>query len=140
MSGPYDDIINLPHPTSKRHPRMPIRDRAAIFSPFAALTGYDAAIKETGRLTDERIELDVEALSALDMKYQLLMEALDEAPEVTITYFQPDERKAGGKYLTATGAVKKVDDFERRITMQDGTKIPMDDVLSIDGELFSSLE
>ena len=76
----------------------------------------------------------------MDLKYQLLMEARDEAPEVTITYFQPDERKAGGKYVSATGAVKKMDDFERRITMQDGTKIPMDDVLSIDGELFSSLE
>ena len=119
---------------------MPMSDRAAQFAPFAALTGYDSAIKETGRLTAERIELDEEALTALDMKYQLLMEALDEAPEVTITYFQPDERKAGGKYVSATGAVKKVDDFERRITMRDGTRIPMDDVLSIDGELFSSLE
>ena len=119
---------------------MPMSDRAAQFAPFAALTGYDSAIKETGRLTDERIELDEEALTALDMKYQLLMDALNEAPKVTITYFQPDERKAGGKYITATGAVKKVDDFERRITMQDGTKIPMDDVISIDGELFSSLE
>ena len=140
MNGKYDEIMGLPHHISKTRPQMPMSDRAAQFAPFAALTGYDAAIKETRRLTDERIELDVEALSALDMKYQLLMEALDEAPEVTITYFQPDERKAGGKYLTATGAVKKVDDFERRITMQDGTKIPMDDVLSIDGELFSSLE
>ena len=140
MNGKYDEIMGLPHHVSKTRPQMPMSDRAAQFAPFAALTGYDAAIKETGRLTDERIELDVEALSALDMKYQLLMEALDEAPEVTITYFQPDERKAGGKYLTATGAVKKVDDFERRITMRDGTRIPTDDVLSIDGELFSSLE
>ena len=136
----YNEIIYLPHHVSKTRPQMPMSDRAAQFAPFAALTGYDAAIKETGRLTDERIELDVEALSALDMKYQLLMEALDEAPEVTITYFQPDERKAGGKYVSAVGAVKKIDDFERRITMQDGTRIPMDDVLSIDGELFSSLE
>ena len=140
MNRKYNEIMGLPHHVSKTRPQMPMSDRAAQFAPFAALTGYDAAIKETGRLTDERIELDVEALSALDMKYQLLMEALDEAPEVTITYFQPDERKAGGKYLTATGAVKKVDDFERRITMRDGTRIPMDDVLSIDGELFSSLE
>ena len=140
MNGKYDEIMGLPHHISKTRPQMPMSDRAAQFAPFAALTGYDAAIKETGRLTDERIELDVEALSALDMKYQLLMDALDDKPEVTINYFQPDERKAGGKYLTATGAVKKVDDFERRITMQDGTKIPMDDVLSIDGELFSSLE
>ena len=140
MNGKYDKIMGLPHHVSKTRPQMPMSDRAAQFAPFAALTGYDSAIKETGRLTDERIELDVEALSALDMKYQLLMEALDEAPEVTITYFQPDERKAGGKYVSAVGAVKKIDDFERRITMQDGTRIPMDDVLSIDGELFSSLE
>ena len=140
MNGKYDKIMGLPHHVSKTRPQMPMSDRAAQFAPFAALTGYDAAIKETGRLTDERIELDVEALSALDMKYQLLMEALDEAPEVTITYFQPDEQKAGGKYVSAVGAVKKIDDFERRITMRDGTRIPMDDVLSIDGELFSSLE
>ena len=140
MNRKYNEIMGLPHHVSKTRPQMPMSDRAAQFAPFAALTGYDAAIKETGRLTDERIELDVEALSALDMKYQLLMEALDEAPEVTITYFQPDERKAGGKYVSAVGAVKKIDDFERRITMQDGAKIPMDDVLSIDGKLFSSLE
>ena len=140
MNGKYDEIMGLPHHVSKTRPQMPMSDRAAQFAPFAALTGYDAAIKETGRLTDERIELDVEALSALDMKYQLLMEALDEAPEVTITYFRPDERKAGGKYVSAVGTVKKIDDFERRITMRDGTRIPTDDVLSIDGELFSSLE
>jgi len=140
VNGKYDEIMGLPHHVSKTRPQMPMSDRAAQFAPFAALTGYGAAIKETGRLTDERIELDVEALSALDMKYQLLMEALDEAPEVTITYFQPDERKAGGKYVSAVGTVKKIDDFERRITMRDGTRIPMDDVLSIDGELFSSLE
>ena len=140
MNGKYDEIMGLPHHVSKTRPQMPMSDRAAQFAPFAALTGYGAAIKETGRLTDERIELDVEALSALDMKYQLLMEALDEAPEVTITYFQPDERKAGGKYVSAVGTVKKIDEFERRITMRDGTRIPMDDVLSIDGELFSSLE
>ncbi len=140
MNRKYNEIMGLPHHVSKTRPQMPMSDRAAQFAPFAALTGYDAAIKETGRLTDERIELDVEALSALDMKYQLLMEALDEAPEVTITYFRPDERKAGGKYVSAVGAVKKIDDFERRITMQDGAKIPMDDVLSIEGELFSVLE
>ena len=139
MKG-YEDIINLPHHISKTRPQMPMSDRAAQFAPFAALTGYDSAINETGRLTDERIELDEGALTALNMRYQLLIDALDEEPEVTITYFQPDERKAGGRYVSATGAVKKVDDFERRITMQDGAKIPMDDVLSIDGELFSSLE
>lgn len=140
MSAKYDEIINLPHHVSKTRPQMPMSDRAAQFAPFAALTGYDSAIKETGRLTDEKIELDEETLTVLDRKYQLLMDALDEAPEIEITYFKPDERKAGGKYVSATGTVKKVDDFERLITMQDGLKIPMDDVLSIAGELFSSLE
>ena len=136
----YREIIGLPHHVSPTRPQMPMSDRAAQFAPFAALTGYDSAIKETGRLTDERIELDEEALTTLDMKYQLLMDILDDEPEVSITYFQPDERKTGGKYVSATGAVKKVDDFERRIIMQDGLKILMDDVLSIDGELFTSLE
>ena len=140
MKTKYEEIINLPHHVSKTRPQMPMSDRAAQFAPFAALTGYDSAIKETGRLTDEKIELDEEALTALNMRYQLLMDALDEEPEVEITYFKPDERKAGGKYITATGAVKKVDDFEHLITMQDDTKIPMDDVLSIEGELFSTLE
>lgn len=140
IKSKYDEIMGLPHHVSRTRPQMPMSDRAAQFAPFAALTGYDSAIKETGRLTDEKIELDEEALTTLDMKYQFLMGALDDEPEVTITYFQPDERKAGGKYVSATGTVKKVDDFERRITMRDGTRIPMDDVLSIDGELFSSLE
>ena len=140
MNNRYNEIINLPHHVSKMRPQMPMSDRAAQFAPFAALTGYDSAIKETGRLTDERVELDEEALTALDLKYQLLMDALNEALEVTITYFRPDERKAGGKYVSAVGAVKKIDDFEQRITMQDGTRIPMDDVLNINGELFSSLE
>ena len=140
MNRKYNEIMGLPHHVSKTRSQMPMSDRAAQFAPFAALTGYDFAIKETGRLTDERIELDEGALTALNMRYQLLMDALDEEPEVEITYFKPDERKAGGEYVTATGAVIKVDDFERLITMQDGTKIPMDDILSIDGELFLSLE
>ena len=84
MNNRYDEIINLPHHVSKTRPQMPMSDRAAQFAPFAALTGYESAIKETGRLTDERIELDEEALTALDMKYQLLMDALDDKPEVTI--------------------------------------------------------
>ena len=131
MNNRYDEIINLPHHVSKTRPQMPMSDRAAQFAPFAALTGYDSAIKETGRLTDERIELDEEALTALDRKYQLLMDALDDAPEVTIIYFQPDERKAGGQYVSATGTVKKVDTFGRRILLQDGTRIPLDSVYDL---------
>ena len=131
MNNRYDEIMGLPHHVSKTRPQMPLSDRAAQFAPFAALTGYDSAIKETGRLTDERIELDEEALAALDRKYQLLIEALDDAPEVTITYFQPDERKAGGQYVSATGTVKKVDTFGRRILLQDGTRIPLDSVYDL---------
>ena len=131
MNGKYDEIMGLPHHVSKTRPQMPMLDRAAQFAPFAALTGYDSAIKETGRLTDERIELDEEALTALNRKYQLLIEALDDAPEVTITYFQPDERKAGGQYVSATGTVKKVDTFGRRILLQDGTRIPLDSIFDL---------
>ena len=131
MNNRYDEIINLPHHVSKTRPQMPMSDRAAQFAPFAALTGYDSAIKETGRLTDERIELDEEALTALDRKYQLLMDTLDDAPEVTIIYFQPDERKAGGQYVSATGTVKKIDTFGRRILLRDGTRIPLDSVYDL---------
>ena len=140
MNDKYDEIANLPHHVSETRPQMPMSDRAAQFAPFAALTGYDSAIRETGRLTDEKIELDEEALTALNLRYQLLMDALGKEPEVEITFFKPDERKSGGEYVTVIGAVKNVDDFERLITMQDGMKIPMNDVLSIDGEIFSMLE
>ena len=140
MNNRYDEIINLPHHVSKTRPQMPMSDRAAQFAPFAALTGYDAAIKETGRLTDERIELDEESLTALNVRYQMLTDALEKRPEVRITYFKPDERKAGGAYVTTVGEVRKIDDFEQTIIMQDGTRIPMDDVLSLEGELFSVLE
>ena len=131
MNNRYDEIMELPHHVSKTRPQMPMSDRAAQFAPFAALTGYDSAIKETGRLTGERIELDEEALTALNRKYQLLMDTLDDAPEVTIIYFQPDERKSGGQYVSATGTVKKVDTFGRRILLQDGTRIPLDSVYDL---------
>ena len=140
MTGDYDDIINLPHPISKTRPQMSLKDRAAQFSPFAALTGYDAAIKETGRLTDEKIELDEEALSNLNMKFQILFEKLDEQPDIAITYFKPDETKSGGAYLTTTDKIKKVDEYERMITTTNGTKIPMDDVINLESDIFQFLE
>ena len=136
----YADIINLPHHVSAIRPQMSMTDRAAQFSPFAALTGYDAAIHETGRLTDDKIELDEETLNILNMKLRLLVDSLDDEPEVTFTYFKPDERKAGGAYIEVTGTVKKVDDFERLIVMQNGMKIPMDDILNIEGHIFASLQ
>ena len=140
MKNDYDDIINLPHHVSSTRPQMSMIDRAAQFSPFAALTGYDAAIKETGRLTDEKIELDEEALSNLNMKFQILFERLDEQPEIAITYFKPDETKSGGAYLTTTDKIKKVDEYERIITTAKGTKIPMDDVINLESEIFQFLE
>jgi hypothetical protein len=136
----YEDIINLPHHVSATRPQMSMMDRAAQFSPFAALTGYDAAIKESGRLTDEKIEMDADALNILNAKFQMLRNHLKENPEVTFTCFRPDERKAGGAYITVTGTVKKMNDFERLIVMQNGTKMPMDDILDIEGDIFASLQ
>lgn len=135
----YDDIIDLPHHVSATRPRMSMIDRAAQFSPFAALTGYDAAIKETGRLTDERIELSEERRAALDRKQQILLDNLADQPEVSVTYFVPDERKSGGAYVTVTGRVKKVDDYQRLLVLTDGTKIPLDEILDMESELFHSL-
>lgn len=128
----YEDIIYLEHPVSKTHPRMPRIDRAAQFSPFAALTGYDAAIKETARLTDERVELDENAKSILNEKFQLIMERLNQRPLVMITYFQSDLKKEGGSYTTISGQVKKFDEYIRAMVMTDGKIIPVDDVFDIE--------
>lgn len=136
MTGPYDDILHLPHPTSKRHPRMPIADRAAQFSPFAALTGHKAAIEETARVTDRRIELDEDAKEQLDQTLQLLLERIDEQPEITVTWFSPDKKKAGGQYHTATGKLKRIDTQESRLILTDGTQIPLEDLLEIRIESF----
>lgn len=135
----YDDIIDLPHHVSATRPRMSMIDRAAQFSPFAALTGYYAAIKETERLTDRRIELTEDSRTALDRKQQLLLDNMADRPEVSVTYFVPDERKAGGAYVTVTGRVKKVDDYQRLLLLTDGTKIPLDEILDMESELFRSL-
>ena len=133
MSGPYDDIISLPHPTSERHPRMSMANRAAQFSPFAALTGYDAAMKETARLTDARAELTEEEKSALDAKLRLLAGPAN--GEVSLTCFQPDGRKEGGAYFTITSAVKKIDGFAREIVLADGRRIPVDDIVDVQFEV-----
>lgn len=139
MKDQYDDIINLPHHVSKTRPQMSMVDRAAQFSPFAALTGYDAAIKETGRLTDEKVNLSEEEKEALDRKQQILMEWLGDHPALTITFFVPDEKKSGGAYTTKSGNLKKIDEFERVMLLTDGTKIPLDDVVEIESELFRDM-
>lgn len=136
MMNNYDDIINLPHHVSATRPQMSMIDRAAQFSPFAALTGYDAAIKETGRLTDEKIEIDEDTKASLDIKQAYLMEIIDEQPEISVTYFLPDTKKSGGAYVTVTGNLKRYDEYERLLILIDGKKIPMDDIADIDSELF----
>ena len=139
MSGPYDDIIDLPHPTSRRHPRMPIRDRAAIFSPFAALSGHGAAIAETARLTERWIELDEDTRAELDRKQAVLLEHIDKQPEITVTWFQPDERKDGGAYRTAAGRLRKFRELERVLVLADGTEIPLEDVVALESDIFRTL-
>lgn len=136
MSGKYDDILHLPHPTSNKHPRMSIRDRAAIFSPFAALSGHGAAIAETARLTDRRVELDEDTRAELDRRQAVLLEHLSEQPEITITWFRPDGRKDGGAYRTVTGRLKKVDEAARTLTLLDGTSIPLEDVAWLESAWF----
>lgn len=136
----YDDIINLTHHVSKKHPHMPIPDRAAQFAPFAALTGHDAAIKETARLTEERVELDENAKAILDEKLRLVQELLSENPEITVTYFQADDKKAGGTYYSVTGKVKKIDMYDHILMMADGLRIPLEEIYDIEGDAFGSVD
>lgn len=130
MSGRYDDIIDLPHPVSQRHPQMPLADRAAQFSPFAALTGLDAALQETSRLTDQRITLDEYEQAELDKTLQALREAAPQHPAVEITYFQPDARKAGGQYVTSVGHVKRIAEYKQQLILTEGTSIPLAEIIA----------
>ncbi len=139
MSGKYDNILRLPHPTSAKHPRMPVSERAAIFSPFAALSGHAGAIAETARLTDQRIELDEDTRAELDRRQTVLLEHIAEQPEVTVTWFQQDERKDGGAYVTTVDRAKKIDEFKRILSMVGGQKIVLDDIVQIESQLFYDL-
>lgn len=136
----YDDIINLPHHTSAKRPRMSTMNRAAQFAAFAALTGHDAAISETARLTDEEMQQSEQAITLIEQRIQLLLNHLDEGIRVSVTYFKPDSKKTGGAYLTVEGIVKKIDAYERKIVMTDGIEIPVDSVKTLEGDLFSCLE
>ena len=136
MKRPYDDIIHLPHPTSHRHPRMPISDRAAQFSPFAALSGHGTAIAETARVTRERMELDEGEKALLDERLQTLREQVSQRPEITVTWFLPDKKKAGGSYVTATSRLKKFSGAESTMTLEDGTVIPLADIAELEGDPF----
>ena len=134
MKGPYDDIITLPHPTSRRHPQMPAADRAAQFAPFAALTGYGAAVKETARETEAFTELAEDEAMALDRQLRLLEERVRQRPWVVLTCFQPDQRKAGGAYVEVRGRVKRMDAAAGAITLEDGREIPVNYILEIKEE------
>lgn len=136
--GKYDDIIHLPHHESAKHPRMPAADRAAQFLPFAALTGHEAAVRETARLTDSRVELDEIRKEELDVHLQLLMEQLAQKPQVSITYFVPDTRKDGGAYFTITGTIRKVDAIRHQIIMETGDMIPIKDICEIRSTVFDN--
>lgn len=140
MTGPYDDILHLPHHVSETRPRMSIRDRAAQFSPFAALTGHSSAISETARLTDARKELSEDAKDELLRKLNLLDDHSAEHPEIAVTYFLPDTKKHGGRYVTVAGALKKIDDYAHILVMLDGIEIPIADILDADCALFAESE
>jgi len=126
----------LLHHVSQSWPRMSTTDRAAQFSPFAALTGFDVAIQETGRLTEQRIELAEDSRAELDRKQQLLTEHLSEHPEVSVTYFVPDERKSGGAYVTVSGRVKKINSYQRLLVLNDDLWISLDDIIALDSDIF----
>ena len=138
MSGKYDDMLHLPHHVSPTRRRMTMAERAAQFSPFAALVGYEDAVRETGRVVGQRVELSDEEKAVLDRKQRVILEALGrgEQLEVIVTYFRPDSRKDGGEYVRHTGAVKKVREIERALVFVDGVEVPFGDVVELAGDLF----
>ena len=140
MVDDYKDIIDMEHPTSKKHKRMSLYARAAQFAPFAALTGHDDALKETARLTEERVELDEDTLARLNERLNIVAENISSDAEVFITYFLPDEYKDGGSYPTIKGVVKRIDEYENVIIMTDGQKIPINQIYGLESELFKGLD
>ena len=140
MGSRYDDMIYMQNPTPTCKPRMSLYERAAQFSPFAALTGYEDAVEETARLTDTRLELSEDMKTILNEKMQMIVDNLDSEPTVTITYFVPDKKKSGGAYVDVTGVVKEIDEYERCIVMTDKKKIPIEQIRAIEGELFRGFE
>ncbi len=140
----YDDIIHLSRPVSSKHPRMPLWDRAAQFAPFAALSGHDEAIRETARQTESFVELDEGQREKLDRRLRMLLAGLEENPlretETKVTYFCPDAMKDGGAYVSVTGVVRKVDGYRRQILFADGTTLYMENIVSIEGELFKDTD
>ena len=129
--GKYDDIINMSHHISKKHPRMSLENRSAQFAPFAALTGYEDEVEETARITDKRIEITDEIKSKINMKLQIIQETIKTNPKVTITYFISDNKKEGGSYKTVTSNVLKIDQYKKLVVLKDNTKIFISDIINI---------
>ena len=127
----YDDMLHLAHPVSRTHPPMRLIDRAAQFAPFAALTGHSEAVKETARVTEEQIELDEDQKAVLDRQLQEIQRQSGREPVVSITYFVPDLKKPGGSYVTVTGGVKRIKEYERMVLLKDGTSIPIEAITEI---------
>lgn len=132
----YDDMLSLPHPTSAVHPRMPVRDRAAQFAPFAALTGHEEAIGETACLTQPFVEPDESEREELDRRLALLLAQPMPRPQVRLTWFVPDEKKEGGRYVTADAVVLRADPVARVLVTADGESIPLRALVALEGELF----
>lgn len=139
ISHKYDDIINLPHHVSKKHPQMSLHDRAAQFSPFAALTGHKAAINETARLTDEKQILSEDVIAKLNEQLNLIKENIGTNQTVTITYFVPDDRKSGGAYISNTGVVKKINEYNHTVVLTDKTVIPIEQISEMQSDIFSEI-
>ena len=127
----YDDIINMPHHISKKHPRMSLENRSAQFAPFAALTGYEDEVEETARITDKKIEITDEIKSTINMRLQIIQEKINTKPKVTIKYFIPDNKKEGGSYKTVTSNVLKIDQYKKLVVLKDNTKIFISDIINI---------
>ena len=135
--GNYDDIINLPHHVSKKHPRLSMEQRAAQFAPFAALTGYDEQVKETARKTSERLEIDEELKTTLDSKIQIIVDKIKTKPKVSITYFVQDLKKEEGEYVTSIGIVEKIDTYNQLICLSNKVNIPINEIIDISGDIFN---
>lgn len=138
--GDYDDIMNIPYSGRKDEGALSMHQRAAQFAPFAALVGHDSMIMETARLTDEELEIADETFVILNRKMNYLKMMLHQRPLVTITYFLADERKSGGEYRTSTGIIRKIDDYENIIVMEDNTIIPLQHILDLDSEIITHME
>ena len=130
-TGKYNDIINLPHFVSKKHPQMSLYNRSAQFAPFAALVGYDEAIEETARLVDKRIELSDEEIEKLNITIQKIIDNISNCSPITVTYFIADNYKDGGKYVTITGTLKKIKEYPYTLIMSDNTEIKFEDIFDI---------